>query len=60
MSGLDFAGAIKDIAAAKAHLEKMGCEKVFITGFCMGGALTIATIANVPGFAAAFPFYGVP
>jgi len=35
-------------------------RKVGVMGFCMGGALTIAAAARVPGVACGVPFYGVP
>lgn len=61
MSGLDFGGAVQDILGAAKALKAQGYEKVGVTGFCMGGALTIAAIANATDeFAAAVPFYGVP
>jgi carboxymethylenebutenolidase len=60
MNGLDFPGAVhEDIAAAKDWL----CERsasVAVMGFCMGGALTIASAARLSGFSAAVCFYGVP
>ncbi len=34
--------------------------KVAVVGFCLGGALTLAAAANVPGLACAVPFYGIP
>jgi carboxymethylenebutenolidase len=43
--GLDFAGAIQDIKAAAESLKGRGYQKIGITGFCMGGALTIAAVA---------------
>ena len=49
MSGLDFVGASdQDIAGAVKHLAGMS-RKVGVMGFCMGGALTIAAAARVPG-----------
>ena len=60
MSGLDFVGASdQDIAGAVKHLAGMG-GKVGVMGFCMGGALTIAACARLPGIACGVPFYGVP
>jgi carboxymethylenebutenolidase len=58
--GLDFAGAIQDIKAAAESLKGRGYQKIGITGFCMGGALTIAAVASGDEFSAAIPFYGVP
>ncbi|XP_022786851.1 uncharacterized protein LOC111327030 [Stylophora pistillata] len=38
-----------------------GCKKVGVTGFCMGGALSLAAAALIPEeIAAAPPFYGIP
>jgi carboxymethylenebutenolidase len=51
----DVAGAVD---YARAHPRSTG--KVAITGFCMGGALTLMAATQIPGLAAAVPFYGVP
>ena len=60
MSGLDFVGASdQDIAGAVKHLAGLS-RKVGVMGYCMGGALTIAAAARVPGVACGVPFYGVP
>ncbi|KAJ7383278.1 hypothetical protein OS493_029243 [Desmophyllum pertusum] len=61
MSDLDWAGAVKDIAGAAKYLKEKGCKKVGVTGFCMGGALSLASAALIPGeISAAAPFYGIP
>jgi len=62
MNGLDWGRAMKDIAqAAQALRAKLGDVKVGITGFCMGGAVTLAAASNLPtAFAAAVPYYGIP
>lgn len=61
MSGLDWAGAVRDIAGALAFLKDQApSAPVGLTGFCMGGALTIAGLCNVPGFTAGVCFYGIP
>ncbi|PVD32547.1 hypothetical protein C0Q70_07988 [Pomacea canaliculata] len=60
MSNLDWPGAVKDIEACVRYLRQRGCTKVGVTGFCMGGALTLAAAALVPGVDAAAPFYGIP
>jgi carboxymethylenebutenolidase len=39
---------------------KAASPKVGVTGFCMGGALTVLTAANVPEADAAVIWYGVP
>jgi carboxymethylenebutenolidase len=60
MEGLDFAGASdQDIAGAVKHLAGLS-GKVGVMGYCMGGALTIAACARVPGIACGVPYYGVP
>lgn len=39
----------------------VGCKKVGVTGFCMGGALSLASAALIPEeISAAAPFYGIP
>jgi carboxymethylenebutenolidase len=62
MSALDFGGAIGDIGSAVQWLKEQPRSngKVGVLGFCLGGALTFATAASVPGLACAVPFYGVP
>lgn len=60
MSGLDFVGASdQDIAGAVKHVAGLS-RKVGVMGYCMGGALTIAAAARVPGIACGVPYYGVP
>lgn len=60
MNGLDFVDATQqDIAGCVAWLGQGG-RKVGITGFCMGGALTVAAAVHVPGLSAAVCFYGIP
>lgn len=60
MQGLDWGRATAELAGAIRHLrEAEGCTKVFVTGFCMGGALTLLAAAQggVDGYAA---YYGFP
>jgi carboxymethylenebutenolidase len=60
MNGLDFPGAThQDIRGAALHVKALG-GKVGVTGFCMGGALTIAAAVHVPEIAAASCYYGIP
>ena len=60
MEGLDFTDATsQDLRGAAGHL-KGDSGKLGVMGFCMGGALTIAACARVPGIACGVPFYGVP
>ena len=62
MSALDFGRAVGEIGAAVQWLKEnpRSNGKVGVLGFCLGGALTFATAANIPGLACAVPFYGLP
>ncbi|XP_005094588.1 protein usf [Aplysia californica] len=60
MGDLDWKGAIDDIQGCAQYLKGKGCVKVGVTGFCMGGALSMAAAALVPEIDAAVPFYGIP
>jgi carboxymethylenebutenolidase len=44
---------------AQAFLKAEGSPKVGITGFCMGGALTMGALAASPDISCGAPFYGV-
>lgn len=60
MSALDFADAThQDLAGAIAHLAPQS-GKIGVTGYCMGGALTVAAAVHLPGVAAASCYYGLP
>lgn len=62
MKALDFGKAVQEIGATVAFLQAHArCTgKVAVTGYCMGGALTLATAVNVRGLACAVPYYGLP
>ncbi|KAI3497278.1 hypothetical protein L1887_39772 [Cichorium endivia] len=60
MDGLDWPGAVKDIQASVNWLKSNGSKKVGVTGYCMGGALAIASSVLVPEVDAVVAFYGVP
>ena len=61
MNALDFADAAsQDIAGAVAHLKTSGSTKVGVTGFCMGGALTLLSSVFVPDMDAGVAWYGYP
>ncbi|OAY78629.1 Protein usf [Ananas comosus] len=60
MEGLDWQGAVKDISASVNWLKANGSSKVGVTGYCMGGALSIASAVLVPEVDAVVAFYGVP
>lgn len=60
MSNLDFPLAVKDAEACALFLKnEKKLAKVGVTGFCMGGALTLATTVLVPSVDAGAPFYGI-
>ncbi len=62
MAALDFGAAVGEIGAAVAWLkgQPRSNGNVAVLGFCLGGALTIAAAANLPGLACVVPFYGLP
>ncbi|PIA28841.1 hypothetical protein AQUCO_06600042v1 [Aquilegia coerulea] len=60
MNDLDWQGAVKDISASVSWLKANGSQKVGVTGYCMGGALSIASAVLIPDIDAAVAFYGVP
>ena len=61
MNGLDFgAAAGQDIRGAVQHLKATGSAKVGVTGYCMGGALTVLSSVFVPEADAAVIWYGYP
>lgn len=61
MKGLDFGEAAgQDVRGAVQYLKASGSPKVGVTGFCMGGALTLLSAVNVSETDAAVVWYGVP
>jgi carboxymethylenebutenolidase len=61
MTGLNFADAAgQDIRGAVQYLKTTGSPKAGVTGFCMGGALTILSAVNVPEMDAGVIWYGYP
>lgn len=60
MDGLDFAdAATQDIAGAVAYLRQHA-SKVGITGYCMGGALTLLALGQGVNADAGTAWYGMP
>jgi carboxymethylenebutenolidase len=60
MTGLDFGDAAgQDIRGAVQFLKK-DSARVGVTGFCMGGALTVLSACNVPEADAFAIWYGFP
>ena len=61
MNDLNFGDAAsQDIRGAVQYLKATGSSKVAVTGFCMGGALTILAACNVPELDASIVWYGNP
>jgi carboxymethylenebutenolidase len=61
MKNLNFGDAAgQDVRGAVQHLKSTGSAKVGVTGFCMGGALTLLAAVNVPEADAAVAWYGFP
>jgi len=52
--------SVKIIEAAAAALRKQGSPRVAVTGFCLGGAMTLAAACHCPSASAFVPFYGLP
>ncbi|KAI8868364.1 alpha/beta-hydrolase, partial [Ramicandelaber brevisporus] len=56
-----FPGAVEEIKQTSQYFkQKYNVDKAFVCGFCMGGALSIASAVRTTEFAAAAPFYGIP
>lgn len=60
MTNLNFGdAATQDVHGAVQYL-KQSCDRVGVTGYCMGGALTLLALCNVPEVAAGVVWYGLP
>ncbi|CAB3806252.1 hypothetical protein LMG28614_06353 [Paraburkholderia ultramafica] len=60
MSALDFGdAATQDVRGAVQYL-KQHAAKVAVTGYCMGGALTLLALSNIPELSAGVVWYGCP
>lgn len=61
MNNLDFGDAAgHDVRGAAQYLKSTGSTKVGVTGFCMGGALTLLSAVHVPESDACVVWYGYP
>ena len=61
MNDLDFADAAgQDIRGAVQYLKTSGSGRVAVTGFCMGGALSVLSSVFVPELDAVVIWYGYP
>ncbi|WP_322515779.1 dienelactone hydrolase family protein [Rhodopseudomonas palustris] len=60
MSSLDFMDATtQTVRGAATYLARNGA-KVGLTGFCLGGAVTVIGACKIPELSAAVVFYGIP
>lgn len=61
MGGLNFGDAAsQDIRGAVQHLKALGSSKAGVTGYCMGGALTVLAATMAPEADASVAWYGFP
>jgi carboxymethylenebutenolidase len=60
MQGLNFGDAAGQDARGAVQYLKARCGKVGITGYCMGGALTLLSMVHVPEVDAGVVWYGYP
>src|SRR5262245_30805777 len=60
MNSLNFLDATEQTVRGAAQLLKKSGAKVGLTGFCLGGAVTIIGACRIPELAAAVCFYGIP
>lgn len=60
MNSLNFLDATDQTVRGAALYLKQAGVKVGLTGFCMGGAVTVLGACRIPELSAAIPFYGLP
>jgi carboxymethylenebutenolidase len=60
VSGLDFGDAASQDIRGAIQFLKSDSDKVGVTGFCMGGALTLLTLCAAPEADAGVIWYGCP
>jgi carboxymethylenebutenolidase len=60
MNSLNFADAVGQNVRGAAQFLKRNGAKVGLTGFCLGGAITIIGACHIPELSAAVCFYGIP
>jgi carboxymethylenebutenolidase len=60
MGSLNFIDATEQTVRGAAQLLQRSGAKVGLTGFCLGGAVTIIGACRIPEIAAAVCFYGIP
>jgi carboxymethylenebutenolidase len=60
MASLNFIDAAEQTVRGAVQYLKRNGAKVGLTGFCMGGAVTVIGAATIPELTAAVSFYGLP
>jgi carboxymethylenebutenolidase len=60
MASLNFLDATDNTVRGAAQFLKKSAAKVGLTGFCLGGAVTIIGACRIPELTAAVCFYGIP
>ncbi len=60
MTSLDFMDATTQTVRGAVQYLKRNSAKVGLTGFCLGGAVTIIGAAKISELSAAVAFYGIP
>jgi carboxymethylenebutenolidase len=60
MTGLNFGDAASQDVRGAVQMLKGRCPKVGVTGYCMGGALTVLTLTMAPEADAGVIWYGYP
>jgi len=61
MNGLDWKGAVDDVKASIKYLKGHHYKKIFVVGYCMGGALSLASSIHLgKELNGAIVFYGIP
>jgi carboxymethylenebutenolidase len=60
MNSLNFLDAVDNTVRGAAQLLEKSGAKVGLTGFCLGGAVTVIGACRIPELSAAVCFYGIP
>jgi carboxymethylenebutenolidase len=60
MNGLDFLDATTQTVRGAVEFLARNGAKTGITGYCLGGAVTVIAAAKVPGLSAGVAYYGLP
>lgn len=60
MGSLNFIDATEQNVRGAVQFLKRNGAKAGITGFCLGGVVSIIAAAKIPELSAAVPFYGIP